>query len=302
MSTATEHPFIAVDWGNDNFRAALVAPDGEILDELAEPRGVLSFRKGEFANYLIATCARFTRAGGYLYLLSGMVGSQRGLAEVPYCPCPATAGHLALMVGWAVKGRVAIVPGVRSEYFDVMRGEETQVFGAAAVLGVQDALMVLPGAHSKWVSLEDGAIVGFNTFMTGEIYNLLAQHSSLAQSLPMAGAATPLDKDAFIQGIEHATTSESLLNTAFSVHVKSQFKQLNPAQAASYLSGLVIGEELVSMQLDPGGEVAVVGTQAVCERYSLALAHLQVPSRTLGTQTAWAGLHSIYTQMNFKRV
>jgi 2-dehydro-3-deoxygalactonokinase len=305
MSTASEHPFIAVDWGHHSFRAALVAPDGEILDELAEPRGVLSLKKGEFANYLIATCARFTKAGGYLYLLSGMVGSQRGLAEVPHCPCPATATHLALMVGWAVKDRVAIVPGVRSEYFDVMRGEETQVFGAAAVLGVQDALMVLPGAHSKWVSLEDGAIVGFNTFMTGEIYNLLAQHSSLAHCLPATGTATniatPLDKEAFVQGIEHATTSESLLNTAFSVHVKSQFKQLNPAQATSYLSGLVIGEELVSMQLDPDSEVIVVGTQALCERYSLALAHLQVPSRTLGTQTAWAGLHSIYTQMNFKR-
>lgn len=309
MSIASEHPFIAVDWGNDSFRAALVAPDGEILDELAEPRGVLSFKKGEFANYLIATCARFTRAGGYLYLLSGMVGSQRGLAEVPHCPCPATAGHLALMVGWAVKDRVAIVPGVRSEYFDVMRGEETQVFGAAAALGVQDALMVLPGAHSKWVSLEDGAIVGFNTFMTGEIHNLLAQHSSLAHCLPATetatstatNTATPLDKEAFVQGIEHATTSESLLNTAFSVQVKSQFKQLNPAQAASYLSGLVIGEELVSMQLDPGGEVVVVSTQALGERYMLALAHLQVPSRILGTQTAWAGLHSIYTQMNFKR-
>jgi 2-dehydro-3-deoxygalactonokinase len=302
MSIASDHPFIAVDWGNDSFRAALVAPDGEILDELAEPRGVLSFKKGEFANYLIATCASFTRAGGYLYLLSGMVGSQRGLAEVPHCPCPATAGHLALMVGWAVKDRVAIVPGVRSEYFDVMRGEETQVFGAAAVLGIQDALMVLPGAHSKWVSLDGGAIVGFNTFMTGEIYNVLAQHSSLAQCLPAAGSAVPLDKEVFVQGIEHATTSESLLNTVFSVQVKSQFKQLSPAQAASYLSGLVIGEELVSMQLGPGGEVVVVSTQALSERYMLALEHLQVPSRILGTQTAWAGLHSIYTQMNFKRV
>jgi 2-dehydro-3-deoxygalactonokinase len=301
MSTASEHPFIAVDWGHHSFRAALVAPDGEILDELAEPRGVLSFKKGEFANYLIATCARFTKAGGYFYLLSGMVGSQQALAEVPYCPCPATAAHLALMVGWAVKDRVAIVPGVRSEYFDVMRGEETQVFGAAAVLGLQNALMVLPGTHSKWVNLEDGAIVGFNTFMTGEISRLLAQHSSLAQYLPAVDTATPLHQEAFVQGIEHATTSESLLNTAFSVYVKSQFKQLSPAQAASYLSGLVIGEELVSMQLDPDSEVIVVGTQALCERYSLALAHLQVPSRTLGTQTAWAGLHSIYTQMNFKR-
>ena len=301
--SATDRPFIAVDWGTSIFRAALIAPDGEILDELAEPRGISSFKKGEFASYLINTCARFTKAGGQFYLLSGMVGSKDGLAEVPYCPCPATAGHLALMVGWAVKDRVAIVPGVRSEYFDVMRGEETQVFGAAAVVGVQDALMVLPGTHSKWVNLEDGAITGFNTFMTGEMYTLLAQHSILAKNLPPAGQpAPPLDKGAFVQGIEHATTSESLLNTAFSVRVKSLFNQLNPAQAASYLSGLVIGEELISMQLDPGYEVIVVGSQVLCERYTLALEHLQVPARLLGTQAAWAGFHTIYIQMNFKRV
>jgi 2-dehydro-3-deoxygalactonokinase len=301
MSNAAATPFIAVDWGLSSFRAALIAPDGEILDELAEPRGVLSFKKGEFANYLISTCARFTSAGGHFYLLSGMAGSKDGLAEVPYCPCPATAGHLALMVGWAVKDRVAIVPGVRSEYFDVMQGEETQVFGAAAVLGLEHALMVLPGTHSKWVSLEDGAITGFNTFMTGEMYSLLSQHSMLASSLPPVGHTAPLDADVFLQGIEHATNSESLLNTAFSVRVKSQFNELNPAQAASYLSGLVIGEELVSMQLDPGSDVVVIGSQALVERYTLALGHLQIHTRKLGTQAAWAGLHSIYSQMNFKR-
>jgi 2-dehydro-3-deoxygalactonokinase len=305
MSSNPAHPFIAVDWGTSSFRAALIAPDGEILDELAEPRGILSFKKGEFADYLIATCARFTAAGGRFFLLSGMVGSKDGLAEVPYCPCPATAGHLALMVGWAVKDRVAIVPGVRSEYFDVMRGEETQVFGAAAVLGTQDALMVLPGTHSKWVSLEGGAITGFNTFMTGEFYALLAQHSILAKSLPPLGAAHAhapvLDNAAFLEGIEYATTSESLLNTAFSVRVKSLFNQMQPTQAASYLSGLVIGEELVSMQLDPGTQVVVVGSQTLCERYASALTHLGVEARSLGTQAAWAGLHSIYSQMSFNR-
>ncbi len=299
MSTPT-NPFIAVDWGTSSFRAALIAPDGEIMDELAEPRGVLSFKKGEFASYLISTCARFTRAGGNFYLLSGMAGSKDGLAEVAYCPCPATSGHLALMVGWAVKDRVAIVPGIRSEYFDVMRGEETQVFGAAAVLGIEDAMMVLPGTHSKWVNLEAGAITGFNTFMTGEFYAMLSQHSILSKSLP-SGAPPVLDEQAFIEGIDHATQSESLLNTAFSVRVKSLFNQLNPQQAASYLSGLVIGEELVSMQLDPGYEVVVIGSQVLCERYTLALEHLQVPTRTLGSQAAWAGLHSIYMQMTFQR-
>jgi 2-dehydro-3-deoxygalactonokinase len=301
MSTPSDRPFIAVDWGTTSFRAALIAPDGEILDELAEPRGIAGFQKGEFANYLIATCARFTQAGAQFYLLSGMIGSKQGLAEVPYCPCPATDGHLALMVGWAVKDRVAIVPGVRSEYFDVMRGEETQVFGAAAVLSLEHALMVLPGTHSKWVSLENGAITGFNTFMTGEIYTLLSQHSTLAKYLPQMDQPSGLDSDFFIQGVDYAINSESLLNTAFSVKIKSEFNAMTPAQAANYLSGLVVGEELVSMQLQPGSQIVVVGSQALCERYSLALAHLDIDARTLGSQAAWAGLHRIYSQMNFHR-
>ena len=302
---ATDRPFIAVDWGAHIFRAALIAPDGEILDELAEPRGVLSFKKGEFAAYLIAACAGFVRAGGHFYLISGMVGSKNGLAEVPYCPCPADAAQIAAKALWVVKDRIAIVPGVRSDFDDVMRGEETQVLGAASVLGITDGLMVLPGTHSKWVSLENGAIVGFNTFMTGEFYNLLLTHSTLSQSThstapsaPFTASTltnpSPLETSAYLQGIEHATRSESLLNTAYSVRVKSLFGQMEPAQAASYLSGLVIGEELISMQLEPGSEVVVVGTQAMSERYRLALDHLGVRARILGTQTAWAGLHKIY--------
>ncbi|NJM43494.1 MAG: 2-dehydro-3-deoxygalactonokinase [Brachymonas sp.] len=189
MGISGTHPFIAVDWGSSSFRAALIAPDGEILEEIAQPRGVLSFKQGEFAPYLISTCAGLTKAGGRSFLLSGMIGSRDGMAEVPYCACPATPMDIARAVKWAVKDRVAIAPGVRSEMDDVMRGEEIQVLGAAAVLNVRDAFMVLPGTHSKWVNLEGGAIMGFNTFMTGEFYALLAQHSILNKSF--AQQSTP---------------------------------------------------------------------------------------------------------------
>jgi 2-dehydro-3-deoxygalactonokinase len=292
MGISSTHPFIAVDWGTTSFRAALIAPDGEILEELAQPRGILSFKQGEFANYLISTCAGLTKAGGRSFLLSGMIGSKDGMAEVPYCSCPATPMDIARNVKWAVKDRVAIAPGVRSEMDDVMRGEEIQVLGAAAVLGIRDAFMVLPGTHSKWVNLEGGAIMGFNTFMTGEFYALLAQHSILSKSF--AQQSTPFEPQAFLQGIDVASQGMSLLNTAFSVRVKSLFKQLAPEHAASYLSGLVIGEELATMQVEPGAEIVVVGSQQLTERYSLALTHLGARVRTLGNQAAWAGLYQVY--------
>ena len=287
-------PFIAVDWGTSSFRAALIAHDGEILDELSDSRGILSFKSGEFASYLIATCARMAHKGGKFYLLSGMIGSKNGLLEVPYCSCPADAAQIAQRVGWVVKNKIAIVPGLRTDFDDVMRGEETQILGAAQVLNVQDALFVLPGTHSKWVSYDAGRITGFNTFMTGEFYALLAQHSILSKSVDMAA---PFDAVAFLQGVDFASNSESLLQSAFSVRVKSLFNQLTPSQASSYLSGLVIGEELLSMQLELGSEVVVVGSQVLQTRYKAALEHFGLQVRTLGGQAAWVGLHQIYQQL-----
>jgi 2-dehydro-3-deoxygalactonokinase len=292
MSISAAHPFIAVDWGATSFRAALIAPDGEILDELSQPRGILSFKQGEFASYLISTCTGMTKAGGQSFVLSGTIGSQDGMAEVPYCACPATVMDVARSVRWAVKDRVAIAPGVRFENDDVMRGEEIQVFGAAAVLSVRDAFMVLPGTHSKWVNLEGGAIMGFNTFMTGEFYALLAQHSILAKSLSQQ--SVPFEPQAFLRGIDVACSGETLLNTAFGVRVKSLFKELAPEHAASYLSGLVIGNELTAMQVQPGSEIVVVGAQQLTRRYSLALEHLGAQVRILGNQAAWAGLYQVY--------
>ena len=300
-------PFIAVDWGTSSFRAALVAPNGEVLDELSTPRGILGFKPDEFVPYLVATCARLTAAGGKMFLLSGMIGSKNGLLEVPYCPCPATASDIAAALGWVDTGKadlnIAIVPGVRHGFDDVMRGEEIQVLGAATVLGVQDATMVLPGTHSKWVQLKDDAIVKFNTFMTGEFYAMLAQHSILAKSLPeLSDKPAVLDATAFLQGIDRAQTSsqsgQGLLGNAFSTRVKSLFNELQPAQAASYLSGLVIGDELSAMRLQAGSQVIVIGSATLCERYTLALAHLGVRTRPMGNQAAWAGLHSIYTQIS----
>jgi 2-dehydro-3-deoxygalactonokinase len=284
-----------------------MAPKGIVLDELNTQRGILGFKSDEFVPYLLATCERLTAAGGKMFLLSGMIGSKNGLLEVPYCPCPATASDIAAALGWVDTGiadlNIAIVPGVRCGFDDVMRGEETQVFGAAAVLGLQDATMVLPGTHSKWVRLEDGAITQFNTFMTGEFYALLAQHSILAKSLPdPTDKPAALDPSAFLQGIERAMKSsasgQSLLGNAFSTRVKSLFNELQPAQAASYLSGLVIGDELAAMRVSAGSQVIVIGSPTLCERYNLALSHLGVQTRAIGNQAAWAGLHSIYGQIS----
>jgi 2-dehydro-3-deoxygalactonokinase len=296
MPSTAQAQLIAVDWGSTNFRAALLAPDGSIENELATTRGVSSFARGDFAPYLIETCKGLGAGPNTVYLLAGMIGSREGLREAPYCPCPASSQDIALALTWVIPKRIAIVPGLRSGTEDVMRGEESQVLGAAAVLGLTDALLVLPGTHSKWVSLEGGRITGFNTMMTGEFYALLKNHSVLAKSI---APEEQWHEPSFLAGLEMAMQGQSLLHSAFSLRVKFLFNELKAQEASSYLSGLVIGEELAAMQVEPELEVILVGSNALCERYALALKHLGARARSLGTQAGWGGLHAIYQQIKF---
>jgi 2-dehydro-3-deoxygalactonokinase len=290
---------VAVDWGTSSFRAALLDSRGQVLDERASDRGILSVPADGFASVLIATCAEWERAGGTFYLLSGMVGSRQGWHEAPYCLCPAGFADIAAHLAWVEDGpqlpHVAIVPGLSHEHAgvpDVMRGEETQVFGALDLLGLDEGVFVLPGTHSKWVRVRAGRIEGFTTFMTGEFYALLRKHSILARTMPEADG--PLDVQAFRRGAAHAWQAGSLLHTAFSARTLSLFDRLPAASLPSYLSGLVIGEELRSQQLDAAqAPVVVIGSQALTQRYELALRDFGVPVRCVGPEASWRGLWAI---------
>ena len=290
---------IAVDWGTSSLRAALLDERGQVLEETTSARGILTVAPGDFAPVLVAACAQWMSAGATFFILSGMVGSRQGWQEATYCPCPAGFADVAARLAWVAPGpglpKVAIVPGLSHEHEgvpDVMRGEETQVFGALALLGLDQGVFVLPGTHSKWVRVAQRRIENFSTFMTGEFYALLRQHSILARTLPETDG--PLDEPAFLRGVTHARQSANLLHCAFSVRTLSLFDRL-PAQALpSYLSGLVIGEELRSQQLDAAnGPVVVIGSDALTQRYEIALKSFGVPARCVGSQATWRGLWAI---------
>ena len=227
-------------------------------------------------------------------LIAGMAGSQQGWVEAPYCACPAGFDDIARQltwIDWAGPGRIAIVPGLSIEHNgvpDVMRGEETQIFGALQLLALTDARLVLPGTHSKWASVESCRIVDFSTFMTGEFYALLRRHSLLARTMPEA--EPPADEAAFEQGVRHALASRGLLNTAFSTRTLSLFQRLDSAALPSYLSGLVIGEELKSQGLQPGETVLVLGADALAARYAQALNIVGVTAQAVDVGVTWLGL------------
>ena len=126
-------------------------------------------------------------------IASGMVGSRHGWREAPYVPMPAgprdVASHLTAVE--AGGRRVALAPGLSftgEAGGDVMRGEETEIFGVAD-LGAR--LIVLPGSHSKWASVEGDRVVGFTTFVTGELFAALRDHTVAGAFARAAPAKAP---------------------------------------------------------------------------------------------------------------
>ena len=229
-----------------------------------------------------------------LCLIAGMAGSRQGWTEAPYCACLAGLADVAAQLAWVEPGRIAIVPGLSCEHTgvpDVMRGEETQVFGALRLLGLDNGVLVLPGTHSKWVQVEAGRIRAFATLMTGEFYALLRRHSILARTLPDADGE--LHGAAFDAGVAQALRSPGLLQSAFSVRTLALFERLPEPQRPSYLSGVVIGEELRSRPMVVTERVVVIGEPALTLRYTRALAQLGVHAETVGSQATWRGLHEI---------
>jgi 2-dehydro-3-deoxygalactonokinase len=243
---------VAVDWGTSSLRAARLAGDGRVLEERCCARGILTVPAGGFAHVLVA----------------------RSLA-------------------WIAPKRIALVPGLCCEAQgapDVMRGEEVQVFGAMDLLQQRDGIFVLPGTHSKWVRVQAGRIQSFATFMSGEFYALLRQHSILERMMPAADAA--LDQAAFTRGLHQAQESASLLRSAFSARTLALFERLPAAALPSYLSGLVIGEEL-RLRTDAAQPVVLIGSPALTQRYALALHTLGGDARSLGSEATWRGLWAL---------
>jgi 2-dehydro-3-deoxygalactonokinase len=286
---------VALDWGTSSLRAARLGDRGRVLQERSMPQGILNVPPGGFPAVFQDACGDWMRDAGAFALLGGMVGSRQGWLEAPYCACPAGFADIASRLAWIEPGRVAIVPGLSCEAQgvpDVMRGEETQVFGALELLDVDDGLFVLPGTHSKWVRVSARRIDSFSTFMTGEFYALLRQHSILARTLPQADGE--LDSQAFQRGVHYALQAGNLLQAAFSARTLSLFDRLPAAAMPSYLSGLVIGEELRSHQPSAAeAPLVVIGSPALAQRYELALQVLGARVQTIGSQATWRGLWAI---------
>lgn len=289
-----EARLIGVDWGTTSFRAALMDGEGTILDHMAGKDGLLSVVDRDFEGVLERAIGRWDPACALPVIASGMVTSRTGWRETAYLPCPAGAEELAgaLTHLTTAKGRrVALVTGLSFRHADgspdVMRGEETQIAG----LGLEGRrLAVMPGTHSKWVSVEDGRITAFRSAMTGDAFAALKDHTVLKLT---TSDWTP-SAEAFAAGVRSgaADGGAGLLGKLFRQRAGSLMGDFPANETAERLSGLLIGAEIAearSFASDIGGPVIIVGGEALAARYAAALGVLGIAHETAPANAAFAG-------------
>lgn len=265
---------IALDWGTSNLRASLLGDGGAVLQTRAAPGGVMAVPERRFEAALMALAGDWIDTHHCPLIASGMIGSRQGWQEAPYVECPAgmaTAAARLTRIALQAGSTLHIVPGLScigaDGQDDVMRGEETQLWGADLAAG---SCCVLPGTHAKWAWLGTGGTVkAFQTYMTGELYALLTQHGILGR-LMQFGQARPA---AFEQGVqlglaEHANASHVI----FAARTAGLMGRIGADGLPDFLSGLLIGIEIGSATHHSApAAVTVLGDEGLSARYETAL-------------------------------
>ncbi len=292
MSPTIRPDWIAVDWGTSNLRAWAMSAQGPLAHATSKD-GMGKLTKPEFEPALIRLIAPWLAAIPTPVIACGMVGSRQGWHEAPYraTPCtPLEPGALIAVPTADPRLRMMIAPGLKQTTpADVMRGEETQIAGALALLPGFDGVLCLPGTHSKWAHISAGEVVSFQTFLTGELFALLCEHSVLRHGISAKG----WDDTAFDSAVSDAISRpEKFAARLFTLRAEGLIAGLGPDAARAALSGLLIGCELAAAK--PywlGQQVVLVGAEKLSAAYARALAAQGLTATRLdATASTLAGL------------
>jgi 2-dehydro-3-deoxygalactonokinase len=259
--------FVAIDWGTSSFRAWLIERD-QVSDYLQTDQGVKNFTSGSHGAYLTEVLSKW-KADYEAIIAIGMIGSSIGLYETDFSSLPIDINEVSnsLVQVPNFEPPLYIVPGV-SKIGDVMRGEESQSLAS----GLENGLVISPGTHSKWVEIESGKIADFRTYLTGELFEILRNHSTLSKATD-SSAKLSASKD-FVEGL-NAQTSD-LTHDLFTI--RANWLQGKTEDASrEYLSGLLIGAEIKSAKSwCSASEARIVASDSLAEIYIFALSHFGI--------------------------
>ncbi len=272
-SVASDPALIGLDWGTSSLRAFLMSGDGEVLETRYEPSGIMSVEDGAFETAFEGLVGDWLDGYDVPVMASGMITSRNGWLETPYQSAPAGPEEFAnALVSLTTSSGVTInfITGLSTENDgapDVMRGEETQIVGVSAQ---GDGVFVMPGTHSKWVTVQDGRIENFSTFMTGDVFAALKNHTILGAFIedgPVSDKGFRLGVSAGLDG------SVKLLERLFHVRTLPLFEKITKEQTGDYLSGLLIGSEIAAALagIPETKKVTIVANEELTHRYEVAL-------------------------------
>lgn len=262
---------ILVDWGTSSFRAILLDEDLKQIDLISTSKGILSIKNKQFHSYLLSQINPWLKNNKDIdILISGMIGSKNGWIETPYCICDVTIKDLTQKIKKVknIQENIYLLPGVKTtknNLIDLMRGEEIQVFGSLESLKKDNALVVLPGTHSKWVKVENKTIIDFKTNMTGEVFKAISENTILSSSISNKN----IDIESFKKALSFSKKETNLLNTIF--QIRANENHIGTNNTYSFLSALLISYEIKSMiDIYKCNEIILVANDTLNELYELA--------------------------------
>ena len=278
MSLSAEADWILVDWGTSNVRLWACQHDGTLIAEKRSDKGMARLHQADYEPHLAELLSDVAVKAGCPILICGMAGAAAGWHEAAYLDTPADLQKLAQ---YAVSvpdcaADIRIIPGVaqrHAEKADVMRGEETLLYGA-----YQDTeraqLFCLPGTHSKWVRVQNGVITDFTTIMTGELFDLITSHSILAKTLTIGD----FDKAAFHEGLGKGyQDAEHLTSQLFHLRASALLFGGSDEARTSFLSGLLIGAEIKGQLGANIMPVTLIASSQLANYYEIAFSYLNIP-------------------------
>ena len=285
--------YIVIDWGSTNLRAWLYQGD-ECLGSRHSEAGVTRLN-GRSPEAVLAEVLGDWRDSETLVVMAGMIGSNVGWKVAPYLPVPVHLSAISQQL-MPVAHNIWIVPGLsvsRDYNHNVMRGEETQLIGAHALC--PSSVYVMPGTHCKWVQVDGDQISDFRTVMTGELHYLLLQHSLIGAGLPKQENCDEAYKAGLRQGLDGA----SILPQLFEVRAAHVLGTLPREHVSEFLSGLLIGSEVISMSEHfSGKQITIVAGDVLSRRYQQAFNEAGRNSSVVSGEVAFqTGIRSIADAM-----
>jgi 2-dehydro-3-deoxygalactonokinase len=293
---------IGVEWTSQAFCADLIEDDGRVIDVVQNATGTTAVRDRRFAETFSELLPQVWRNQAKAAYFSGMITGRGGWVETGFVAAPAGLSDIgrAAVTHADAELTLTFLPGVSSlaALPDVMRGEEIRALAAA---GQANATVVMPGLHTKFVTVEAERIARLGTYMGGETAKLLSRDSLVSRLIPDGAAISEAGFDRGVATAWDQSLPGGALRRLFSARSLVLFDRMPPDEIAGYILGLLVGAEIAEAEQEwplRNGPVLVLGPGVEAQRYIRALRQrgIEAEHRQVSAAPSFAKLHQVFSR------